>query len=296
MRRKTKLVVIFRMYISRIYLLLRLEFGSLRYPRTIRRSIILSFPLRILGILRGNTSFNWAGIKFTAESKFESMLMHVHQHLVNQLQQDCMLPEGGAILDVGAHTGQFSACLLSIRPDLSVVSLEPNPTTFPLAQLNSRLRQELGSKWSTFPVGFDLETGLKQLHFVAGRSGQGSIYAENANLNMIGGSSNKVVSIDAQFINASGLTHLLDHPVDCWSLIKVDVEGHEAVIIPELSKLRFNFILMEIGTSRVGASSPSEVIELFGRHGRRIRLVNLYGDSQSETFDALFQNEHTSSA
>jgi len=275
---------------------MRLEFGSLKYPEAIRGSIISSLPIRILGIIRGNTSFNWASTKFNAESKFEAMLMHVHQKLVNQLQQDCLLPKGGAILDVGAHIGQFSACLLAIRPDLSVVSLEPNPTTFPIAQVNSRLREELGLRWLVLPVGFDLETGFKELHFVAGRSGQGSIYSENADLNMIGGAKNKVVSVEAEFVNANGLIRLLDRSVDHWNLIKIDVEGHEAVIIPELSKLQFDFILMEIGTSRIGATSPSEVIELFSQHGTRIRLVNLYGDSQSGSFDALFQREGTPSA
>lgn len=236
----------------------------------------------------GRRTFPWSGIDFVSEAPTEAVLMHVHQRLVAELLNDLHLPTNPKVLDVGTHNGQFAACLIGMRPDATVVSLEPNPTTFPIAQTNSESMARLGRDWRVLPVGLDSESGTRAFYFVRGRSGQGSLYRENATREMIGNPGADLVSQPLEFVDAKGLRERFCLGSEKWNLIKVDVEGHELMILPQLVELGFDYLLVEVGAARRGKSTVEDVeVELL-RAGVQVVHLASYG-AIDEVHDALFK-------
>lgn len=236
----------------------------------------------------GRRTFPWSGIHFVSEAATEAVLMHVHQRLVAQLINDLHLPMNPRVLDVGTHNGQFAACLIAMRPDATVVSLEPNPNTFRIALANSESMARLGRDWRVLPVGLDSESGTRDFYYVKGRSGQGSLYRDNATREMIGDPTADLVSEQLEFVDARSLRERFHLGIEKWNLIKVDVEGHELMIIPQLVELGFEYLLVEVGAARRGKSTAEDVKAELLRAGVQVVHLASYGAIE-EVHDALFK-------
>ena len=230
------------------------------------------------------------GVRFDAESSYESILMHVHQQLVLSVISDCKIENDARVLDIGTHNGQFAACLLAVRPDLRVTSLEPNPTTFSIASRNAEIRRDTGLQWNVLPVGLDIETRSRCFYFVHGRSGQGSLYRDNATRNLVG--PKHLVETTVEFVNGEELRRRLGVGHECWGLIKIDVEGHEVALVPEIAALEFEYLLVEVGIGRTGGASPEKMKAAFRENGVELVEISRYGPKSSDVLDVLFKVRH----
>ena len=266
-------------YWSRARALAQLEFSALRLPPEQRRQSLTSIPARWTSIARGKRVITWLGRPYHFETRFEPVLMHVHQILVGELIEAGVLPESPEILDVGANTGQFGTAVLAVRPAARINSLEPNPTCRALLEANAL--PEPG--WKVHPFGVSDTDGQVELWFVPGRSGQGSVYRNNAAHDMVGDAESQIESAQVDVVCGASLRQLFPQSFD---LIKVDVEGLERVVLGEGAELSWTYLLVELGGDRDGALGEHDVIDLLVRAGIEASLVGSFGDANT-THDVL---------
>jgi FkbM family methyltransferase len=271
--------------ISRIFSVFQLELSALRLPKAQRTKSLRSIPARWFAILRGKRDIMWLGRRYRFETRFEPILMHVHQGLVEELIKAGALPHSPRILDIGANTGQFGTAVLAVRPDAHIDSLEPNPACRALLEENAR--PEPG--WHVHPFGVSDVDGHAELWFVPGRSGQGSIYRDNAARDMIGRANSQVRSYQVDVICGATLSELFPQSLD---LIKVDVEGLERIVLQEVACLSWRYLLVELGGDRDGALDEHDVVELLANAGTSASLDCSFGDPAS-THDVLLKRAVT---
>lgn len=127
-----------RAYMARLGQVFQLEASAFRLPPALRRASFTSLPSRWIATIRGARRIDWQGRPYHFETRFEPILMHVHQALVGELVKAGALPPRPTILDVGANTGQFGTSVLIVRPHAKIDSLEPNPACRALLEENAR--------------------------------------------------------------------------------------------------------------------------------------------------------------
>lgn len=252
----------------------------MRYPRRLAWASVRSLPHRLLTIARGKRAVNWLGVRIEFESRFEPILLHAQQTLVCRLDRLGVLPQGGSVLDIGANVGQFGTALHAARSDLRVASLEPNPQC--QGHLAANASQYGG--WSVLPVGIGSSNGQMTLWFVDGRSAQGSAFRANASLAMLGTADDHVRSAEVDVISGEALAARLPERFD---LVKIDVEGFEATVLPEIAKCRWDYLVVELGGDRDGALSAPAAAALLGKNGALVEPIAAFGRSD-EVHDVLF--------
>lgn len=246
----------------------RLEIAALRYPPRLRAASVRSLPNRFAATVLGRGETTWMGSPMAVESRFESLLMHEHQRMVLDFLPRLDLPAGARVLDVGANVGQFAAALLAVRPDLELVSLEPNP--FP-RELLERNAARHASSWSVVPAGLSGSPGEAELWYVPGRSGQGSMVRAHAHRGMLGSPEGAVVPVRVELITAAMLLERLPEGRREFALVKVDVEAYERQVVGELAALSWRYLLLEVGT--VEGVTTAEALELLRAGGVEARVV-----------------------
>ncbi len=271
---------------SRARLVLALEWGARRYPAPLRRSSIRSLPGRWLAALRGTRRTTWMGSPVKYEVRFDSILMHVHQALAVEVLQETDLTQGASVLDIGGNIGQFGIAMLSLRPDLDLLSLEPNPACHPILRTNASAQRN----WQVIPKGLSSEPGPMTFWFVPGKTGQGSIHRNNAHLNVLGADATTVREATVDFIAADQLLYELPAGISpSFELVKVDVEGHERMVVPEVAKLQWRYLLIEVGEGRDGGLSDDGVRSLLAEHGIAVRMLLRSGADDDTTYDVLYE-------
>ena len=125
---------------SRLRLLVKLEAGVVTYPPRLRRSVIRSVPRRWVDIARRSGTTRWGSREIHYETRFEPVLMHVHQRLALSvaaaISQRSRQPLR-SIVDIGANIGQFTLSMFEIESGLRVLSLEPNPEVLEILSNNA---------------------------------------------------------------------------------------------------------------------------------------------------------------
>ncbi len=271
---------------SRARLLFALEWGARRYPSPLRRSSIRSLPGRWLAALRGTRRTTWMGTPLEYEVRFDSILMHVHQALAIEVLRKANLTQGAAVLDIGGNIGQFGIAMLSLRPDLDLLSLEPNPA----CHLTLRTNASAQRNWQVVPKGLSSEPGPMTFWFVPGKTGQGSVHRNNAHLNVLGADEGSVQDVTVEFITADQLLDELPHGFSSsFELIKVDVEGHERMVLPEIVRLGWRYLLIEVGEGRDGGLSDDDVRSMLAESGIVVRSLMRSGAPDERTYDILYE-------
>ena len=270
-------------------MLLALEAGALRYPKHLRWRSMRSIPARWLAVLGRRRSTNWLGQPIAYETRFESILMHAHQSLAVQMLAQMDLPQRATVLDVGGNVGQFGTAMITARPDVHLISLEPNPACRRLLETNAA-RQP---RWTVLPYGLSSRPGTTTFWFVPGRSGQGSVHRANAHDNVIGATEAHVVRTTVELISAGQLHGLLPEDVSFIDLVKVDVEGYERMVLPEVAQMDWRYLLIEVGTVREGGVSAHEAAEILAGHGVTVTQIASTADGSEPTHDVLFERSAT---
>lgn len=127
------------------------------------------------------------------------------------------LHEGAVVLDAGAHIGTYSLALLSHRPDLNIIAMEPVPYNYGFLIKNRDENHALQIR----PLQFALakSQGLITLNNL-GNSGAWSAVADFATISQ---------SMPVRCMTVTDLVNII--PFDHIDMIKLDIEGMEWDII-----------------------------------------------------------------
>ena len=163
--------------------------------------------------------------------------------------------DDATVLDVGANVGQFAATLKWRFPTATIWSFEPNPHVYPLLERNAA--QSDG--WTPVPWGLAEKDLELPFWFVEGKSGQGSIYQDNAVVGLLEQQTVelrvKLRELTPERMQTLGVPPTVD-------LLKVDVEGAEDQVLSGLSQVRWRFLAIELSLDRAGKMSADAAADL----------------------------------
>lgn len=131
----------------------------------------------------------------------------------------------GAVLDVGANAGDYSATLLEFNPQLQVHAFEPHPRTF--ARLQGRTDLP-GARLNNVAAG-DADGSLELFdHESNDGSAQATLYRdviENIHRSAAVSHAVRVIRLD---------DYVREHGIERIALLKIDTEGHEFRVLQGL--------------------------------------------------------------
>ena len=224
-------------------------------------------PRKYAAIAGGARKITWLGRPFRYDNRLMPALLQGYPREIAALDRHVHFASAARVMDVGANVGQFAFTLKTFFPHLTVVSFEPNPDAFALLQENTAQH----SSWRALPFGLARAAQSSDFYVVEGKSAQGSLYAENATLNLIGGASKKIQVRLEQLTEATLAAHDLPSEYD---FVKIDVEGFELDVLASLDRVRWRYLYLELSLQRTGGSSLEEVTRLIERiTGRPPRVV-----------------------
>jgi FkbM family methyltransferase len=223
----------------------------------------------------------FGGVNFRIEHRNESIFVLAHLTVVKEIYSKLNNPHGLKVLDIGANCGQFGIGIKTFDPDSTLISLEPNPFPYKLLKTNS----EQWAGWDVHCVGVDETSNISKLHFVHGKSGQGSLFLKNANLQLL--TNDDVSSVEVKLIGPEEL-QLLTYPLTDFDLVKIDVEGYELKVLRSLGSFRFKYLLIEINTKRIPEVSIETVQGELLSMGYQVQSVHPIGDIKASNYDVLF--------
>ncbi len=172
---------------------------------------------------------------------------------INRLSKIVPLAELRTVLDVGANLGQFAITLKRFFPQLEVSSFEPNQAIFSLLQANANAV----SGWRVFPYAVGAQDETLALHYVPGKSCQGSFFQKNAALGLL---RSEVVRTEVVVKNLSAdFLRVCDLPQK-FDLVKIDVEGAERSVLSGLTGVQWKYLYIECSSGREGSISEEEVV------------------------------------
>ena len=263
--------------VTRVALLVRLEVGMSSYPRSIRRSAITSLPRRWTSVIKSTGHTPWGANELHFETRFEPILMHVHQRLaiavVDAIQRSAQ-QSIRSILDIGANVGQFGFSMLTIDPRLRVVSFEPNPSIFPILTANAAQF----SAWEVVNAGVSDHSGAAHLHYLPGRSGQGSLEVANASRSVWQAHDSDVRATQVELVTGDWIAK--KHAAE-WDLIKIDVEGHERSVLAGIANLKWRYLLIEVSPGRGGVEDEADLERLLAEQGVGVEELTVIEGSKA---------------
>jgi FkbM family methyltransferase len=166
--------------------------------------------------------------------------------------------EGDLVIDIGAHEGDTTMPMaLAVGKTGLTLALEPNPHSFKVLEVNSKLNPE---KTQIIPLNFAATTTDGEFTFGSSDAsfGNGGIVGFTHNSHRNTRYTFKVQGKNLeQYLNKNYLGHL--HKI---SLIKIDAEGYDKEILKTLPKIIIDYRPYLI-TECFGPSTSEEKFELF---------------------------------
>lgn len=182
------------------------------------------------------------------------------------------------VLDIGANVGQFATAAIRFM-DAEVVSYEPNPACWAFLDANSSSYK----KWSFIKKAVSETEQMMTLHYVPGKSAQGSFSQLNATTNLISSDSNSHIDVVSGPIEIIDLKNAGSNE-SRFNLVKLDVEGFELEAIKGLKNISFDFLLVEIAEDR-DHGFTSEDVCLIAEQYLEIKIVEIFSDGQPNGAD-----------
>lgn len=183
---------------------------------------------RVIKLYKISPTETYFGRQFSMDScvMYESTILGIYDKYIPRLK-----PDDWAI-DIGAHIGTSSIHLLRLFPEIKVISIEPDPSTYRLLEKNIRLNN-LESQIQTINAAVAKTNGEGKLFIDRGNSGGNSLLGSGSSISI------KLLTLESIFSKYK-LT-------EC-ALLKLDCEGAENEILmstpPALLK-RIKTIIME---------------------------------------------------
>jgi FkbM family methyltransferase len=221
------------------------------------------------------------GHRLHYDHRLQPMLLPIHMSDVRTLESIVGL-EDATVLDVGANIGQFGATVMWRFPRTTVWSFEPNPQIYQLLESNAAQSE----RWTTVPWGLAAEDADVPFWFVEGKSGQGSIYRDNATTGLREQQTVELLvslrELTSERMRSLGVPGTVD-------LLKVDVEGAEREVLRGLSHLRWRYLAIELSVERSGRMTADAATELISDiWGTRPSLMWQSKDPGAAAQDAIF--------
>jgi FkbM family methyltransferase len=187
--------------------------------------------------------------------------------LTHMLLSRFAAPAHRAFIDVGANLGYFS-CLLSklAGPSGTVLAVEPEPKNFQLLEQNLRINQLENVMVHRCALGTGEGTTMLGLYKPSNR-GRHSI----VNANPKSAIEVRVRTLDELVMSSAGY-------VSSWSLVKVDVEGYEGLMLEGAKETisRTETLVMEFSPEllkKTGVDPASMLQRLGGEFSRIYRIA-----------------------
>ena len=216
--------------------------------------------------------------KFYYDNRFTPALLQSYPFEIQQLDNKIKFNKINKILDVGANIGQFARTILYYYPNMQIYSFEPNMKIFSILRKNKEEYQN----WKIFPYAITNKNEDIDFYFVKNKSSQGSIYKQNAKINLI--NSNNLVKLKIKSISlCKDFIEENNFPI-YFDLVKIDVEGAEISVIKALKNISFKYLYVELSLKREGKASIKEVIEILKKYNnKKIKFQILKKDSITKT-------------
>jgi len=225
-------------------------------------------PRKYLAILRNQREVAFLGRLFRYDNRLMPALLEGYPTELAEMDRHVGFKSATRVLDVGANVGQFGFVLKTFFPHLELFSFEPNPDASALLAANAAQF----SNWRCFPFGLARTTQARDFFFVEGKSAQGSVYAENASVNLLK-SDVRQLQVQLEYLSDAALaTHRLPRDYD---FVKIDVEGFETEVLASLDRIRWRFLYLEVSLARQGRTTLEAILQLIAQTwGTRPRVVH----------------------
>ena len=135
-------------------------------------------------------------------------------------------------------------------------SFEPNLLPFRHLKENS----STFTTWHVFNFGVSSSFEEVDFYYVKEKTGQESIFRENASLNLLDEGSTVSTKVQLKPLDSEFLTKNCGG--NYFDLVKIDVEGAERLVVQGLSNIKFKYLYVELSSGREGSSSIEEFLEL----------------------------------
>jgi len=224
-------------------------------------------PRKYAAILQNRREVRFLGNPFRYDNRLMPALLQAYPGEIAALDRHVRFATSARVMDVGANVGQFGFVLKTFFPHLELVSFEPNPAAFDCLRVNAAQHQG----WRVFPFGLAPHSQSSDFFVVEGKSAQGSVFPENAAVNLLGGDPRRIQvrleHLSDEFLTAQTIPRQYD-------FVKVDVEGFERDVLASLDCIRWRYMYLELSVTRTGSTPIADVIALVTRTtGKRPRVV-----------------------
>lgn len=237
----------------------------------------IKFVVSVLTSLPFGKGVTLYGNRFQSDNQLALLLLPDYVELI-QLVRDAMRSEQPQIdlitvLDIGANVGQFATAAIKFM-DAEVVSYEPNPACWAFLDANSSSY----TKWSFVKKAVSETEQMMTLHYVPGKSAQGSFSQLNATTNLISSDSNSHIDVVSGPIKIMDLKNAGSNE-SRFNLVKLDVEGFELEAIKGLKNISFDFLLVEIAEDRDHGFTSEDVCSVAEQY-LGINIEEIFSDRQ----------------
>ena len=238
------------------------------------RALPLSLPARLgylprkyAAILQDRREVRFLGKPFRYDNRLMPALLQAYPGEIAALDRHVRFATATRVMDIGANVGQFGFVLKTFFPHLDIVSFEPNPAAYDCLRVNATHH----AGWRTFPFGLASRSQTSDFFAVDGKSAQGSVFPENAAVNLLSGEPTRI---------QVRLEHLTDDVLSAhdipseYDFVKIDVEGFERDVLESLDRIRWRYLYLELSVTRTGSTPLEEMQALIARiTGKQPRVV-----------------------
>ena len=224
-------------------------------------------PRKYAAILQNRREVRFLGKPFRYDNRLMPALLQPYPGEIAALDRHVHFASATRVMDIGANVGQFGFVLKTFFPHLEVVSFEPNPAAYDCLRINATQHQG----WRAFPFGLASRSHTSDFFAVDGKSAQGSVFPENAAVNLLSGEPTRIQvrleHLSDDFLSAHAIPNAYD-------FVKIDVEGFERNVLASLDRIHWRYLYLELSVTRTGSTPLDEVQALIARTtGKQPRIV-----------------------
>ena len=183
------------------------------------------YPTKVINLNRMGKAFSYHRWLHPYQGDWEVDYLFTEEILGNLSK---IIPSNSTVIDIGAQVGNMSIAY-SLFAD-KVISFEPNPATFEVLEMNSKLNPNI----HPYNYAISDEEGELTFHYSdMGFCNGGFATRTHAGIGVTG----HQIPIDVYGINLPKFVEEIDVDLNNLSLIKIDAEGHDKDILKTLKPI-----------------------------------------------------------